>query len=73
MRIQIKLFGTFQQRSSDYDKENGLVVEISDGARVKDLLTHLDISESDGGLVAMEGKVACPEDELDDGASVRIL
>jgi sulfur carrier protein ThiS len=73
MRIRVKLFGTFQQRFSDYDKENGLIVEISDGARVKDLLAHLEISKSDGGLVAMEGIIADPEDELDDGSSVHIL
>lgn len=48
-------------------------MEISDGARVKDLLAHLEISESDGGIVAIEEKVADPGDKLDDGASVRIL
>ena len=73
MKINIKLFGTFQQRFSDYDREKGLVVEISDRARVKDLLALLEISESDGGLVAIEGKIADLEAELDDGASVRIL
>jgi len=73
MRIKLKLFGTFRQRFSDYDQEEGLVVEISDGARVKDLLAHLEISESDGGIVAIEGKLADPGDKLDDGASVRIL
>jgi sulfur carrier protein ThiS len=73
MIIKTKLFGTFQQRVSDYDQDKGLILEIPDGAKVRDLLAHLEISESDGGIVAIEGQVAGPEDALDDGASVHIL
>ena len=73
MKVKIKLYGTLRQSFPDYRHEDGIEVEIPDGARVKDLLAHLEISESRGGIVAMEGRIMKPDDKLSDGASVNIL
>ena len=48
-------------------------VEIPDGARVKDLLAHLEISKSFGGVVAMEGKLLAEYGKLENGAEVNIF
>jgi sulfur carrier protein ThiS len=48
-------------------------VEIADGARVKDLLARLRISEVKGGVVAVDGKILHLEDPLKEGASVHLL
>ena len=73
MKIRVKLFGTLPQRYPDYDSTQGLEVEIPDGARVKDLLAHLELSASDGGLVAIDNLVVRHDHELEAGVSVRIF
>ena len=73
MKIRVKLFGTLPQRHPDYDPKQGLEVEIPEGAKVNDLLARLDISASDGGLVAVDNLVVQHDDELKDGVSVRIF
>jgi sulfur carrier protein ThiS len=73
MKVRVKLFGTLPQRYPDYDSTQGLVVEIPDGATVKDLLAHLEFSTADGGLVALGNRVVRHDHELEDGVSVRIF
>ena len=48
-------------------------VEIPDGASVKDLLAHLEISKSFGGVVAVEGKLLSEDAGLENGAEVNIF
>lgn len=73
MEVRIKLFGTLGQRFPRYQHEQGMDVEIPDGARVKDLLAHLEISKSSGGVVAVEGKLLSKNASLDNGADVSIF
>jgi sulfur carrier protein ThiS len=73
MKIRVKLFGTLPKRYPEYDSGRGLAVEIPDGAKVKDLLAHLEISASDGGIVAVDNLVVPYDDELKEGVSVRIF
>lgn len=73
MKVRVKLFGTLPQRYPDYDSSKGLEVELPAGAKVKDLLAHLEISDSDGGLVAIDNLVVQQDHELKDGVSVRIF
>ncbi len=73
MKIRVKLFGTLPKRYPGYDPSQGLEVEIPDGAKVKDLLTRLEIVASDGGLVAVDNLVVQHEDALKEGISVRIF
>ena len=73
MKISVKLFGTLPQRVPGYNSAHGLEVEIPDGAIVKDLLAHLDISSSDGGFVTVNNQVVQHDDELKEGVSIRIF
>ncbi len=73
MKVRVKLFGVLGQRFPGYHHEQGMDVEIPDGARVKDLLAHLEISKSFGGVVAMEGKLLAEYGKLENGAEVNIF
>jgi len=48
-------------------------VEIPDGATAKDLLAHLGISESQGAVVIVEGRVLQADDEMPHGVPVNVL
>ena len=73
MRVNVKLFGTLGKRFPGYRHEQGMDVEIPDGARVKDLLAHLAISKSFAGVVAVGGKLLAEDAELGNGAEVNIF
>ncbi len=73
MKIRVKLFGILGQRFPGYHHEQGMDVEIPDGARVKDLLAHLEISKSFGGVVAVEGKLLSEDAILGNEAEVNIF
>jgi sulfur carrier protein ThiS len=73
MKIRVKLFGTLGQRFPGYRHEEGIEVEISDGAMVRDLLAHLEIPESQGGIVIVDAWLMKPDDKLGDGAFVNIF
>jgi len=73
VKVRVKLFGTLGEAVPGYDPEEGLEVEIAEGAKVKDLLARLDILEVKGGVVTAGGKVLRSEDPLNDGMSVHLL
>jgi sulfur carrier protein ThiS len=73
MKLKIKLYGTLSQRVSGYQHSQGIVVEVPDGATVKDLLTLLEISESQGAVVIMESRVLKAADKIKDGVVVNVL
>ena len=73
MKVRVKLFGILGQRFPGYHHEQGMEVEIPDGARVKDLLAHLKFSKSFGGVVAVEGKLLTEDVRLGNGAEVNIF
>ena len=73
MKIRVKLYGTYSQRFPGYQHSPGLEVEIPDGATVKDLLALLEISESQGAVVMMEGRVLKADDKMRYGVPVSVL
>jgi len=73
MKIQVKLFGTLSQRYPGYQQAQGLEVEMPGGATAKDLLAHLEIPESQGAVVVMEGRVLKTGDRIGGGFSVSVL
>ena len=73
MEIRVKLFGTLSQRFPGYQHSQGMEVEIPDGATAKDLLAHLEILESQGAAVAVEGRILKADDRIGCGASVHVL
>lgn len=48
-------------------------MEISDGVRVRDLLSHLEISESQGVIVSVDARLKKPDDKLGDGVLVSVF
>jgi len=73
MKIRVKLFGTLSKRFPGYRFENGIEIEIPDGARARDLLAHLEISKSQSGVVSMEARILRAGDRLKDGAIVQVF
>ena len=73
MKVKVKLYGTLSQRFPDYQHSQGIEVEIPEGATVKDLLALLEISESQGAVVIMEGRILKADDKVRSGVPVNVL
>jgi sulfur carrier protein ThiS len=73
MKVRVKLYGTLSQRFPGYQHSQGIEVEIPDGATVKDLLALLEISETQGAVVIVEGRTQKAEDKLQSGVPVSVL
>jgi sulfur carrier protein ThiS len=73
MKVRVKLFGTLSQRFPGYQQAQGMEVEIPDRATVSDLLAHLEISESRGVAVSVEGRILRADDRIESGAPVHVL
>ena len=65
MKTRIKLHGNLSQAFPDYNHSEGVEVEIEEGTKVKDLLTLIGIPESQGAVVAMEGRILKADDEIE--------
>ena len=73
MKITVKLYGTLSHPFPGYQHSQGLEIEISDGATVKDLLTLLEISESRKAVVTIEGRIVKAEDKMGEGDHVQVF
>jgi sulfur carrier protein ThiS len=73
MKVRVRLFGTLGQSFPDYQHSRGMEVEVPDGATAKDLLTLLEISESQGAAVAVEGRILKADDTIEYGFPVHVL
>jgi sulfur carrier protein ThiS len=73
MKVRVKLYGTLSRRFPGYQHSQGIEVEILDGETVKDLLALLEISESQGAVVIMEGRVLKADDKVRCGVPVNVL
>ena len=73
MKVTIKLYGTLRERFPGYRHSQGMEVEIPEEATVKDLLTLLEISESQGAVVSAEGRVLEADDKIRCGVPMSVL
>ena len=73
VNVRVKLFGLLARRFPGYNPEEGIEIEITQGARVKDLLAQLAISKEEGGVVAVDGLVQKAEAELKDGSIIHVF
>ena len=73
MKVKVKLYGTLGQHFPDYQTSQGIEVEIPDGATAKDLLALLEISESRGAVIAVEGRILKADDRIRFGVPVHVL
>jgi sulfur carrier protein ThiS len=73
MKVKVKLYGTLRQPFPDDQHSMGIEVEIPDGATVKDLLTILELPESQGAVVIAEGRVLKAGDKLQHRVPVNVF
>ena len=73
MKVKVKLYGTLSLRVPEYKPSQGIDVEIPDGATVKDLLAYLEILETRGAAVIVNGRVLKAADKVQDGVSVDVF
>jgi len=73
MKVKVKLFGTLSQRFPNYRHSQGLEVEIPEGATIRDLFALLGISESQGTVVIMAGRILNADDKIRGGVQVNVL
>lgn len=73
IKVTVKLYGTLPWRFQGYDPEKGIRLEFAQGARVTELTSRLNLTPQDTGVVALDGRVATPQDALYDGAQIRIF
>jgi sulfur carrier protein ThiS len=57
VKVRIKLFGTLGLRLPNYNHDQGVEMELPDGAKVEDLLARLEIKKSEKVLVTIDGTV----------------
>ncbi len=73
MKVTVKIYGTFRERFANYQHSQGIEVEIPEGATAQDLLALLGIPESQGAVVAAEGRILGAEDKLQTNVPVNVL
>jgi sulfur carrier protein ThiS len=69
----VKLYGTLGNHVPGYVHSKGILVEIQDTGKVKDLLFALNVPESQGVVVTMEGRILTQEDKLRDDVWVNVM
>lgn len=73
MKVRVNLYGTLRQRFPAYRPSEGIEVDLPEGATVRDLLSLLDIPQSQGAVVIVEGRVLKVGDKLQRGITVNVL
>ena len=73
MKARVRLYGTLRKRFPGYVHDRGMEVELPEGGTAKDLMALLGISESEGAVVAMEGRILKGGDEMQGGAAVNVF
>ena len=73
MKTIVKLYGTLRDKFPDYQDSKGIEVELSNDATVKELLSNLNISESQGAVVTMNSRILKNDDKILKNANVQIL
>ncbi len=71
--MRVKLYGTLSQRFPEYQHSQGIEVEIPDGSTARGLLVLLGISESQGAVVVMEGRILKADDQIRCGVQVHVF
>lgn len=69
----VKLYGTLGKCVPGYLHSEGIVVEIPDNGKIHDLLSALNIPESQNVVVAMDGRILTQDDKLRNDAHVNVL
>ena len=73
MKVKVSLFGTLGQGFPGYQQSEGLEIELPEEATANDLLEFLEVPESQGAAVAVEGRILKADDRIRGGVPVHVL
>ena len=73
MKVRVKLYGNLRKQFPGYLHSQGLEVELPEQATVEDLLATLDLTDSRGVVVIVEGRVLNVEHKIRSGVPVSIF
>jgi sulfur carrier protein ThiS len=73
MKVLVKIYGTLRTQFPDYQPARGMEIEIPNGSRVRDLLAHLKIPESQGALVSVANRILKADDMMQGESQVNVL
>jgi len=73
MQVRVKLYGTLGKRVPGYDHQQGLVVRMTEGATVTDLMARLGIPLNKIGMVSLDGRLAGKETVLHPEVQVKVF
>jgi len=73
MKITVKVHGTLMKYLSDYDHDQGLVLELPDYTDAAALIDYLGIPNSRVGMVSANGQQLKPDDILPENAIVKVF
>ena len=64
MKVCVKLYGTLRNNYPDYQDSTGIELELSNEATAKELISKLNIMESQGAVVTMNSKILKHNDKI---------
>lgn len=73
MKVRVRLFGVLGIKIPEFASPEGVDIELPDGAAAQDLLKHLKIPEEWGVAVAMDSRLLKYNDQMRDGAEIRVF
>ena len=73
MHVMVKLYGTLGKSVPGYVHADGVSVTIPEGGKVADLLSALNITESQNVVVVMDGRILTSNDTLRDDVWVNVM
>ena len=73
MKVRVKLYGTLRLRVSGYQHVEGMEVELPERATVHDLLALLKISESQGAVVMIDGRIRKADAKIPCGGQAQVF
>ncbi len=73
MKVHVKLHGTLPDHYQGTYPDSGLEFEFEGTVSVADLVDHLGLSRKKVSLVSVNGLLAKADDQIPDGALVKLL
>jgi sulfur carrier protein ThiS len=73
VKLKIKFFGTLKPKFSEGTARDRMEIELPEGAEIKDLLSHLNISEKQGAIVIVGGLVRQQDYRLKENDSISLF
>ena len=73
MQVRVKLYGTLGKWVPGYDHQQGLALEVAEGASVADLMARIGVPWKKIGMVSLDGRLANKEAVLQPDMLVKVF